>query len=323
MIKHKIGEMLMTYSEMTKNAKGLLGRKYKQAKDIAVILDDELTQVKPDSKGRYGFSFVLSSRLEAFNLLCAIFVQAEIDPPPMEEGLWKSSLPAKPSEKQVQLSKARSKFIFDQFADQMKNGAAADKVSKLRSCLDFLPGYWESGSISLDGVLALISEVLVDDLGVEPLRPDYSKISVPDPIHPTGPSKPTKILIVDDSIEEIIRTIKALAGIPNFEIDFFLLEEGDLWAKFSDSELTVAMQRSLDEVEKRTPDVVFMDQAMGQIKGHELVSFIKGKKGEDSPIFVGNTGGMPKELDSVGCLSNFAKGHNKGTIRQVMDRLNS
>jgi hypothetical protein len=80
----------MTYTRLVQKVQNVLGDFFKTAQDLAAILDNETAQMK---EGKNGWDGPLEPRLRVFNILCAIFVKAGLNPPEMEEGLWRASLP--------------------------------------------------------------------------------------------------------------------------------------------------------------------------------------------------------------------------------------
>ncbi len=67
-----------------------------------------------------------------------------------------------------------------------------------------------------------------------------------------------------------------------------------------------------------------MDQGLMGLKGSDLVPVIHERKpqGLSDIIFVANTGGVPDELETAGCYSNFDKGRTPQGIERAINRLN-
>ncbi|MFC1638356.1 hypothetical protein ACFL2R_02950 [Patescibacteria group bacterium] len=311
----------MSYCEIVENTEVELGGAYKQAMDIARILDSE-----PLKKGdRYGGG--VGVRKEAFDIFCAILNRANLELPPIEEELWRSDLPKHYSKPPVEGFKKKTEYFRNQLRGIISGTTPDPHIERATKLLEAIETIGEElggfNGVKFENLIAMINSEL-NVAGADVLRPDYSNVDVPKIIHSVGPSSSMNVLVVDDMPEEITRTALALSGIPNLNVEFLVIQEGESWEKFEGEKLQAAMERSAKRVVDMKPDVIFMDQMMGSIKGHELIGFIKDHlKSEDQLVFIGNTGGTDDELRSAGCRGNFNKGNDQRVVRDVINALNS
>jgi CheY-like chemotaxis protein len=306
------------YCNLILKVRGALGTFVKVAQDVAAILDSDVTQMK---EVKHGWEGPLEERLKTFDSLCAIFVRANLDPPPMEEALWRASLPKSHDEDHYTKAKASATKIRNRVYDSLKSQKCrvSKKARALVETLMLFPECEGYRGINKANILAMLNHLFVDELGLEPYRPDYSTMNVPEPLHITGPSRSVKLVVVDDSVKEIVSSALALVGIPNLQVDFFHYK-GEFWNKLKSEELDDKLKETAKAVLEVKPDIVLMDQGLGNIEGHSLVAAIREEHFDgNEPIFVANTGGDASELLDVGCLANFDKGRRPKAILRAID----
>jgi len=305
------------YTRLVEKFSGMLNGFLKMAQDLAAILDNEVAQLK---EGKNEWSGPLKQRLQAFNLLCAIFTKTGADVPDLEKGLWMANLPRIYDQEEHAIKKAKALEIHRKICNNLKGKKtdAAKKVRALAETLVFFPDCGGYSGISMDNIIAGIN-LLFDELGLKPFRPNYAEITIPDPIHPAGPARHTRVVVVDDSADELLNSALALAGIPNLEVVMYRYSNRDAWRKLIGKELQAKLESTAGKVLELKPDIVLMDEGLSDIEGSQLVPAIKrALNGNFSVIFVANTGGTDEKLANVGCLGNFDKGHKpRGMVRAI------
>jgi len=134
-----------------------------------------------------------------------------------------------------------------------------------------------------------------------------------------APTKKTKLLIVDDNAYAILKTFIAIAGWENLRIDILFYPQ-DVKNNPKDS-YREKIKNLSQEIIKRDPQIILMDEILRTIRGPGLIEFINKMDLEKYPIFVANTGGGPQSLyDSAPgkVLKNCAKGLNlEGVAKAV------
>lgn len=307
----------MTYQEIVASnveAIGVIGY-LKMAQDLAFILD--APELNCDIKEMERTTKDLAKSREAvFDRFCAICSKAEIEIPEYEALFYMAPLyggdcyprDAEKSNENNIVAHAASQLTGD-------NPDTEGKIKSLISILELFPclGY---GRIDDEKIYAMIDLLLVQ-MGAEPYRPDYSKYFLRNPIVPE-PAREFEVLIVDDEITGILQTVKALAGWPKMKIDFYLYQREceDLVGQAKSKKLSEIAQAII----QKKPQIILMDQVMGDIKGDDLLYSVK-LSSEDKIIFVGNTGGSGDQLCNAGALTNCRKGSEFRGLIQAIDCL--
>ena len=317
----------MKYQDFVLEAKDKLGKFLKTAQDLAAILDNEITQLTESEKN--GWQGPLSERILAFNYLCAIFCQSGLEIPELEQGLWKASLPRvydkdrdEANEKTAKILSRKISTHLDSHVKNRRNKA----VKKAKALIETLSIFHHciDGFVSINKkmILAKINQLLVEELNAKPFRTNYREINVPEPLLDIGPEANTKVLIVDDRHEDLLKTALAIIGIPNIEIILFHYKSKyDSWGKLIGANLEEQLEITANEILNQNPQIVIMDQGLGNIEGSDLVKSIRNLNPKPCPIFVANTGGDGSELSSAGCLDNFAKGSSPNGFIQALRRI--
>lgn len=305
----------MTHTEFVKQFESKLGTNLKLAADLASLLDNEHLQAGVDCYG------LLQLRTETFNRFCALFVHAGLQPPPMEEALWRVSLPKPDDSDSAKAAKTHALQIKQSGLSRLsgKKGPAASRAQALLAVLEMFPSMDEFGNhISQANLLAALNRLLVDELKLPPLRPDYSAMPCPKPCGINPPKTPVKVLIVDDSRVELFKSALAMAGIERLEIGLYRYLGKDSWKKLSGDEKENCLQRTATALLALNPELVLMDQGLGDIDGSDLVQFMFQRKRPDERLFfVANTGGEPEPLISAGCWGNFNKGQDLRPLAEL------
>ncbi|HAU65750.1 MAG: hypothetical protein UT30_C0009G0021 [Candidatus Uhrbacteria bacterium GW2011_GWF2_39_13] len=294
------------YKTIVEENQSALGFWFKTALDVAVILDHPVTQMK---RNDHGWSGPLEERIRAFNLLCAIFVKVSLEPSVMEEALWRASLPHVWDAKKHEQATERVKGVRSVVHRHLKGNknAAALQARALMETLVLFPECSGYNGINMANIMAMLNRLVVDELGLDPIRPDYAQIGIPQPIS-EGPKTASCVLVVDDRVPELIKSALALVGIPNLEVQFLHYETYS-FSKLLGKALDDKLEELANAVGSLNPNIVLMDQGLGDIEGSQLVAKIKDLGGKQ-PIFVANTGGDQEALRRVGCYENFEKGIN-------------
>jgi len=171
-------------------------------------------------------------------------------------------------------------------------------------------------------LMAIISSNLVA-LGLEPIRPDYSKISFKLPLDVAVPVKMIEVLIFDDSIRDIVKTLRGLAGWPNVKFSFHQYQPEESKYSRSIEEKVAEQNKAASVIAASGAQIVLMDQGLGAIDGSDVVRNVIATYTKH-PIFVPNTGGEPDELQNAGAMNdNCDKGQRWGALSRAIGRLNA
>ncbi len=312
----------MNYVQLIEKMKSGLGKLYKMALDLAAILDSAAAQVTEDASR--GWEGPREQRLRTFNLLCAICVKANIAPPNLEEGLWRGALPRTYNKDRFEQARKVARETRLRVRKHLKGQTrpAANMARALMETINLFPDCDGFTGINKENIMAMLNRLLVDELSLAPFRPDYSAMTIPDVLHADGSARPATVVIVDDDPNELLKSALTLIGIPNLAVKFVHYKSASAWNKPQGQELQNKLLEVARSVLELTPDVIVMDQGLGDIEGSDLVTTIKNQNPEHRPIFVANTGGDPNKLLNAGCLDNFEKGRAPKSIRQAISAVN-
>jgi CheY-like chemotaxis protein len=145
--------------------------------------------------------------------------------------------------------------------------------------------------------------------------PDYNTFCIQHAADEEPPPRAARMLIVDDYINEIVRTWRAVRGWPDVEIDaLHVTDESPL---IGDAFCTDVSQRILD----RRPDIVLMDWGLPETGGDRIIQRIRRIDPTHTIIFVANTGGDSCDLNRVGAIGNARKGEDIWSIREGISRI--
>jgi len=292
----------------------IVDAKNKLALDIAQLLDSPLTQIG----GLESFDKRTIARLreDLFHDFCAVCVQAGMPVPAMEQDIVLAQVPEVSDRGQKMHDLLMKEFVRP--ARKKFKGNKSANAKSARMFLEFLakvPGVTE-GDVSVKQIECLVNQVLMQ-LGLEPMRPEYASRTVQSATEQKPPVSGKKVLVVDDRKEEIIRTIRSLAGWNGLTVSYYqYFPKSKSWGA-SPQEVQDELSRAAREVLELSPDVILMDQGLAPIEGNDLVLAIR-KLTSSPPIFVANTGGSDEKLRNVGSLANCGKGQNlRGMVQAV------
>lgn len=276
------------------------GNQRKAAQDFATLLDSTAFDVAsgPANEER---TTLARARQSLFEVFCAVCVQAGLPAPELERETIQAQLPS-PSSDPSRQQPVRDMIasVRERLAGQ-PGGQAADDVAALLRTVELLPGLMDSFGSSSDTLMAMLNSRLMD-AGLQPLRPNHATMTWSNAASQAAPARPLRVLIVDDSPDEVIRTFRAIVGWPGLDIEALVVTVG--W----NSQRDVALQDTARAVIERQPDVVLMDQGIGLIRGSDVILKIRQLEPEAKMVFVGNTGGSPEDLEGAGAIGNMSKG---------------
>lgn len=306
----KGGDMYILSTERNKRRLEAAGL-FKLALDVSIAMDRlyfpiDLNDWQSDGE--------VSGREELFHLLSAICYRSGVTIPIYENIFIEAWLPkfercVKPEEKKEKISRAKN--LREKISRKVRGmpGRDARRCRMLSEVLEIFPDASDdfSGGIKPRQLCALINDSFLR-LGLDPLRPDYSELKIPETIKEAGPLQEQKVLIVDDDKNAIRKTFRALMGWPKLELEFFHYHEG-----VGSGEYPPIAEKIL----KENPDIILMDQSMRDIEGDILVRKIK-QLARRPLVFIGNTGGGDDKLRRAGCLGNLDKGGSLSALRSVL-----
>ena len=298
----------MKYADFV--AENNFGEFQKAAADLANVLDHPLFQITESEKD-WGFD-PTKKREEAFNLLCALCVQAQIPAPPLELAMLKAICFNKTSESNTRRAEEVLSQVLRRVSEPDHEAVALAKTLTLFS------GIMSYGSIDQEKIMAAINQRLIE-AGLEPIRPDYGKINLNFPINRRSPPQPIRALIVDDLIDAAMATLINLAGWPKLSFDFYHFNPSDRQSyRVNDERKTEMVNEVCAAIEQNAPDMVLMDEGLGQINGSDVVSAMKDHC--SSIVFVGNTDGNDNKLRAAGATETCAKGSKWSVLEEAIKR---
>ncbi len=116
---------------------------------------------------------------------------------------------------------------------------------------------------------------------------------------PYDPGRTARVLIVDDGLEELVRTASSFIGWPNLEFRFLYHRPARSMGE--------STAKVLHDIVFEYPDIVLMDQGLGDLAGYEIVRLLR--QVGCAMIFVANTDSDDESrMLEVGCLPNCRKG---------------
>ncbi len=278
------------------------GTLLKVALDYARLLEDDFLQIddNPETRTR-----TAQMRQVMFEEFCAVFSAAGLPIPALETDLL---LALQPAADDVMVAEARSTAQL--LRQRMLQATRRDPdLEVMADALVLMPWLLKDfGAPRFD--LRSMTNIMLYRAGLDPIRPDYSKIRFGNATKESAPKRPLHILIVDNDQADIVRTARALMGWPNVKTHTMQQSSG--------SELVpdVLLAAAAREIIARSPDIVIMDQGLDRITGSDLIKLVIQKQRSDQHIiFVGNSGGDAEALLCAGALVNLNKGHNLEPLR--------
>lgn len=291
----------------------------KLAADLAALLDGELMSTQAiHAQGRKDNQLALL-RLEVFEDFCAVCAQCQVPVPELDRVTLEHCLPQAGS-------KEDAKKVMDLVDDAHRlvnfSGPVGDCKSRLLSltcCLKLMPGlavgYGDGFSIFR---AALNLQLLV--LGKPTMRPDYSAMQVMGAVNQQAAPRELNVVIVDDSVCDIVRTLRALAGWPGLRFGILhFAPVCDRWNCSLEKKVEI-VRATTATILKARPDIVIMDEGLPVSDGGELIRAIKAAEPDFQIEFVGSTGGSGNQLRDAGALLNLEKGRAPKVLGQAIRR---
>jgi len=290
----------------------------KMAQDLAGLLDSPEFNCEIE-KMNFLTKDLARSRENIFDRFCAICVKAGIKIPEYEPLFYMAFLDGIYREG-FESEKSMEKKILAYVEGQLTDKESSVETQKIKSLIEILkifpsPGY---GRIDDEKIYAMLNFLLVQ-MGCEPFRPDYSQYPLRN-IPVLELEREFKVLIVDDDKQDILQTARVLAGWPKMIIDFYFHKSEH--QELKSSEKAKKLSEVAHTIIMKSPDIIFMDQSMGDVEGDELIRAIKViQKGKI--IFVANTGGSDAKLQAEGTLENFRKGNDFRGLNKAIEIIKS
>jgi len=292
------------------------GSKAKLAADLAALLDGGLLDLSQTRERRAALASERLKLLERFRTLC---LAAGVTPPAFETETFQALIPEPDEKLREQAKELASKLFWQHSFPRDSKDEAVRNLLALGRAVELLPCLLSEFGGSRQALLASI-DLLRLSLGQEPLgllnagdsSDGDSGTRLPEP------ARELKVLIVDDCVNDIVKTFSALAGGPGLDIGCLFVQIG-----WNDDRQT-ALQKTAAAVLAEKPDIVLMDQGMPPINGSDLVRAVDEMMTEqDRIVFVANTGGSPDELNSAGAIGSCRKGDDLSPMRQAIRMLAS
>ncbi len=290
----------------------------KAASDIAKLLDSDLLSIDLSGDVNYEVPRIVNARKNIFTIFCALCLDSKVDVPEYENIFLEFY--SKDYEEQGEKEKEKVLAIGEKIIGAIKE--TKEEVASLR--LMFLAEIFCSfpslagrfSQFGIENLLAIANKELIS-IGLQPIRPDYSKVELPNFNGKKPAPEGTKILIVDDSIPEIVRTAESLIGWQGISVDAYHYVSSSDW--IDEHERPAEVNRVVKDILNLEPDIVLMDEGLGSINGSQLVPEII--KSKDDIIVVANTAGPADKLHASGALDNAAKGSDLSGVKKAIDRL--
>ena len=279
----------------------------KYALDLASLLNSPDLEVNGDESKA-------DTRTTVFNRFCTACAKAGVETPPLEEGLFMPFVPEdynsgdiKPKTKQV----LKIKNDVESQTREMEDVNAKKEIDTLT---EFMLLFAEKFDLqdSFDGIssreiVALLNKKLTEK-GMKPARPDYLKLEFKTRAKEQAPSKPIKLLIVDDNFEEIVNSYLGAAGWPDVTIEYLRCERD--YSDKSSNEKKIS--NLIEKILATSADVILMDQGIGDgINGSDILKSMNIDPRAAKIKKVANTGGNDDDLRAQGAFRNFEKGRGR------------
>lgn len=301
-------EFVERYRESLKSA-GML----KLAEDYAAFLDGKV--LNPPQLD-YGTA---RTRMKVFDLFSAIFWKAGVPVPPLEGRVVQAMRPNKEYERFEGglTEKARQLAVRIRATVEGGSGSMVDDCLAIARTLELIPGIISRWGNDSTAPVTVVNDRLMK-LGLDPLRPDFSEMEIDGCIGRVRPDRDLTVLIVDDELDMIVRTFRAIAGWPGLTFEMLLVT--DRHDETSPFELLPSVANWVCE---RGSDIVLMDQGLGSTRGSDVITQVmewQRECGRKIPVFVGNTGGTPDSLQLAGAIGNMNKGRDIDPLVRAVDR---
>ncbi len=287
----------------------------KVAADLAQMLDNKIFVVNLKEIERFYIETAIWDRKWIFDRLCHVFARCGLTVPELERELFDFYLPQDNKIKEEDAEMVT--LIENQIRPQLKtdNSQEVEIIEGALAVLKIFPGCGGEYSITIEHLITLINDNIIR-MGGRPFRPDYANKNFSFPGRLFKPSPlPLRVLIVDDSSADIIRTSGSFIGWENITLD--LLQHKDADNKNPKPEKDVARR-----IIERGPDIVLMDQGLSMsFSGSDVIREFKNLEG-GLPLFIANTGGDPHELNKLGAMGNCDKGKDMEIVKRIVAEAN-
>jgi hypothetical protein len=325
--KNESGEMVdpvKKYFDYTQYVESQNFAQYKKAAlDISLLLDSEDLRVKGQGYDAQKMSTV---RKEAFDAFCFLCEKAGVKLPELEEELYLPLVPSGSDPEQIARQKNRVSEINNFVTTQIENIADEDKKRTIQVIAEFMNIFAVkfsenesySGGLQSKEILALLNKELVT-AGLLPVRPKYGEAKIITAIEEETSRENVRLLIVDDEMEQVTKTLVRLAGWPNISIDYIQYKKSGRFQKREAAELDLIMKTTVEEILSKNPSHILMDQGLdSDIEGSDLIRALKTDPRSAKIKFIANTGGSDDAMRELGAYENFNKGRDLRGLRRAI-----
>ncbi|OGY90933.1 MAG: hypothetical protein A3B31_01875 [Candidatus Komeilibacteria bacterium RIFCSPLOWO2_01_FULL_53_11] len=297
------------------------GEYKKAARDLCLLLDSSDLRVEGEA---YAAQSKAAMRGQVFDAFCHLCEKAGVEKPALEQELYLPYVPTESTSEEVAEKSRRVQEITD-FVDAQLGGITDGEKKRTLEIITkfmmlfaakFTEGEGYSHGIETKEILAFLNKELVD-VGLQPVRPKYGEKKLSFALEEQPPTKEARVLVVDDEMTEVVKSMVRIAGWQNVKIDYFHYRRDyhrkDAAAKGQ------ALTTLIEEILAKNPTVILMDQGLdSDLEGSQLIGLLRKDPRAKNITFVANTGGIDRGLREVGAYENFAKGRELGGLRRAI-----
>lgn len=308
----------MTHSSFVQSHAAKLGDVLKVAADLAMLLDHEILSAATIAGQKFGTDRLALVRLEVLDDLGVLCFKQGVPVPELEPEILELCRPKSTDEKHSELIHGLVRDARRSVGGRKPKSDAKRDLLVMAHCLELMPGLARSDAELL--CFKAMFNALLLQLGLPTLRVDFAARKVTNALDRMAP-RPLRVVIVDDDVNEIVRTVRNLAGWPCLQFDpLHFRPNCDRWNCPSEKVAEIVRAAAQTIVDRR-PDIVVMDEGLPISNGGEIIKAVKALKPESKMQFVGSTGGSGDQLKAAGALLNLEKGGNPGILEQAIWRL--
>lgn len=308
----------MEYSSFVRSHSEEFARSLKLAEDLATLLDCEILSAANITVQKFDVIGLAIVRLEVFDDLGALCFRHGIPVPELEPEILELCRPKTESKKDSGGIRRLVKIARQSVGGKKPKADAKRDLLAIMRCLELMPGL--AGREEDLCCFKAMANALLLQLGLPTLRPDFAAVKVPNSMGCPFAPRPLKVLIVDDDIREIVRTLRNLAGWPGLQFDVLRFwPDCDRWSCTADQQAEI-VSTAVKDMLSRKPDIIVMDEGLPVTDGGELIKAVKAAKPEFQIEFVGSTGGDGHQLREAGAILNLSKGRDPGPLIQAIRR---